>query len=180
MSFTRDIPGGTATFYDEKEIPNRNRLILRAGALAAERVLAKIFASALRPPAEGVELTPAEQAERARYVPALSYAESLAFLEWRHSIVVASLKSWTLPEPLPTMETIADLEPDLLQRLEEIGDEIRVGQMLATDFQVSTDRDSPFNGSPTTNPPSSEAAPSTTPSSSNSDAPTTGGDSSPE
>lgn len=144
MPTTVKIPGGEAVLREPEEMRGRDRLVVKAAAVAASAALAKV--------PDGVyEERPGESSEDRdkRLREAFEdvdwdYAEALAIQELRQATVVARLVSWTLPEPLPTMGTIGDLPGDLYDALvEAAGGEVSLG----TDFEATPDRDRPTGGS---------------------------------
>jgi hypothetical protein len=154
---TVQIPGGTALVRDPEDIRGRDRLLVKAAAMAASSALAKLPPELVDP-----ELSPEQVAQRSQEAfeqITLSWQESLAMLELRQATVVACLASWDLDLPLPTMETIGDLPGDLYDALEAA-----VGPVpdLQVDTSPSRDPQSPTSASESSNG-LSEAAPASPP-----------------
>lgn len=136
---------GTATLRDTKDLRGRDRLLLKAAALAASSALAKI------PPGlyDEVDGEP-DDVRRVRIEAGLAevnwtFDEAMAMQELRQATVVARLVSWSLKEPLPTMATIGDLPGELYDALvEAAGGGVTPD---ATDFEAHPDKERPTGGS---------------------------------
>ena len=153
MSTTVDIPGGTAYLRDPADMKERHkRLVLTAMAPLAD-VFAKVpvelakAASGTGPEAE------AASREAQRIVNRnLSRQQAAAMKEVDDAVIVASLSRWTLPDELPTMDTVQDLDADLytaLQRAVSGQSAAVVEASFPTDFSAKPkkDVDAPFGGS---------------------------------
>lgn len=127
MSRTVEVPGGSAVLRDPDELSERQRRVVRKAVFAAA-------ADAL-----GDELpTEAGQAPTSVH---LSAATPDLMFGTRDAAIVASLVSWTLPDPLPTVETVQDLPAGLYDALAEASAGLISG--LTVDFAPSPDPDSP-------------------------------------
>jgi len=137
---TVEIPGGTARFREGRsEMRGRDDLLISAASAAAASVIAKVPENT---PIEGE--TPAQAEERALGMlqdMQLTWQEAQAMLEVRQAMVVATLESWTLEQPLPTMANIGDLPGDLYQALLAASEEVPV-EAVAT-FEPDPDEASP-------------------------------------
>jgi hypothetical protein len=86
---------------------------------------------------------------------------------WQRAGVVALLKSWSLPEPLPTMQTIDEMDPDVYSEITAVTTKLAFKAMEGIDLELAVredgtiDRENPTQTSSGSEPPS-EAA--TTPS----------------
>ncbi|MGC8473069.1 MAG: hypothetical protein ACP5PW_01495 [Candidatus Dormibacteria bacterium] len=92
MGTTVEIPGGTAVVRGPGELRVRHRRIVESAAVAAADVVGKLD--------PGDETLPGD----------LSPAEAAKLLALQDATIVACLESWTLPEPLPTLDTVGDLQ----------------------------------------------------------------------
>ena len=148
MSTQKDILGGQAVFRDMEDMRGRDRNLIKAAAAAATGYFSKLPPEVMEPGPEGE--TPEEMV--ARTTPlleglAFTWQENLAMLELRQATVVAMLQSWTLDRPLPTMDTIGDLEGDLYDSLDEAIGGVTTAIAQGVDLEPSPDPDSPFGNS---------------------------------
>jgi hypothetical protein len=153
-----EIPGGTATLRETSELRGRDRMLVKAASMAARSVISKMLAAL---PSEAVAKAQAGDEEAVAealqdeavlttandaFDASLTWEEWLRFLEFRQSVVVAQLVSWTREEPLPTMSTIGDLPADLFDALDAAVGGVPAS-VAETDFSPSPDSDSPTSGS---------------------------------
>ena len=113
------IPGGTAVVRAPSELRVRHRRVVESAALAAAALIQR-----LEP---GTDELPGD----------LSAEEAGKLLTLQDATIVASLESWTLPDPLPTLETVGDLPVGVYDALAEATR--RTGAELAlrgTDFSA--------------------------------------------
>jgi hypothetical protein len=115
---TVDIPGGKATLYEANEIPNRLRVLVEDATLAAAGVVTRLQGMEDLEVPEGEDSISAGLAQAAKL--GLTRQEANALRELREATAVACLKSWTLPQPLPTMDTVRDLPADLYEAILEV------------------------------------------------------------
>lgn len=101
MSITVDIPGGQATLRSQDELKQRQRRDIEAAALAASSALVKVEAAGI----DQENPSPAALAQAG-----LTRSEWGAMLELQDASILAFLKSWTRPEPLPSWDTLGDLD----------------------------------------------------------------------
>lgn len=141
MPETVQIPGGEAVLRTASEMRGRDRMLVKSAALAAAGALAKLLTDAQEPgpPGESEE----DRAKRliAATVEAdLSMEDAMAMERVREAVAVARLVSWTLPEPLPTMDSIGDLPADLYDALIEVTG--GTDAVAETDFGPAPSRES--------------------------------------
>lgn len=141
-----EIPGGTAQFREPgvDEMPGRAVKLIKAAAAAAVSQLSdypEILANSVPPRYEDDdgnerEETFQEREERLEPLAGLKFTteQAMAWDNLREATVVATLKSWTLPRRLPTLESIGDLPDELYQAL--LG---AVGGVSASDMEDSFD-----------------------------------------
>ena len=105
MTTKVDIPGGFAILRDQDELRGRDRNLIKAAAMAAAPAIAKLPDTVQEGPKEGetAEETATRIADEVGELH-LTWQESMALLELRQATMIASLKEWSLPLPLPTME----------------------------------------------------------------------------
>lgn len=140
---TVDIPGGTATFREAEELRARDSDLIEAAAYAAQPALSKMPLEAIQPVDGEPEADAAGRLAEAVKDVTFSMDEWLLITQLRRATVVATLESWTLDRPLPTMQTVGDLPRDLMAALDAaIG-----GVPAQTDFSPTTDHESPTGGS---------------------------------
>jgi len=142
---TVDIPGGKATLYDANEIPNRLRVLVEDATLAAAGVAKRLQEMEDLEVPEGEDSISAGLAQAAKL--GLSRQEANALRELREAIAVACLKSWTLPQPLPTMDTVRDLPADLYEAVLQVASTSE--PVAETDFSPapSSEKDRPTGAS---------------------------------
>jgi hypothetical protein len=154
---TVDVLGATAVFREADDLRARDVDLIEAASLAAASALAKLPTAAIAggaeaPEGETEEQKAAREAESARLIgeamaqTPFSLAEALALAQLRRATIVATLESWTLREPLPTMDTIGDLPRKTIEALDQA-----IGGMGSAinrpDFQNMTDPESPTSPS---------------------------------
>lgn len=133
MSRTVEIPGGSAVLRDPGELTERQRRRVRSALFAvAADALGDVAPDGTAP--QTVHLT-AGMGER--------------MFEIRDAAIIASLVSWTLEAPLPTVESVQDLPADLYDTLAVETAGLVSG--LGVDFNPTPDPESP------TGPPSSSS-----------------------
>jgi hypothetical protein len=114
---TIDIPGGTAQLREGPELRGRDRNLIQAAILVATAGMAKV--SGLRDQQEGEPDDDYRDfvAQQFKNREKLTIEESLSLVELSNAAIVSSLKSWSLPDPLPTIENVDELPGDLYQAL---------------------------------------------------------------
>ena len=149
MSRTIEIPGGSAVFRDREELRGRDQNLIQAAAMAAAPALAQLPDSVTKA-AESGDMT--QVAEDLTEAPmSLSRPQALALLELKECVAVALLKSWTLPIPLPTVDTIGDLEIGLYTALCDAAGGMSMAELAVTNFEPSHEPESPFTDSASSN-----------------------------
>jgi hypothetical protein len=149
--FKKPIHGGEATFREPADFRGRDRLTIEAAAFAAPMDKG---ARPKNPKESDEEYAKVIEQWVKDFVP-LTFAENMAILKVKEAFMFVRLASWTLteedgsPRPLPTLDTIGDLEIDLYNSLEEASG---VGAMdMGVDFSSSgdpeVDEERPTDGS---------------------------------
>lgn len=137
---TIDFPGGSAELRDGPDIRQRDRRLVLSAGLAAAGALAKI---------EAQNIEPSAIAEKDVASLGLTFAEAEAFQDMQDAMIVASLCSWTLAQPLPTMQTVGDLKPDVYDALEKATQSSINAVLTGTDFEPSDPTEPGFPATPT-------------------------------
>lgn len=91
-----------------------------------------------------------------------SFDETRSLMLMRRVTVIATLDSWTRPEPLPTIDTIGDLPRDVVAALD-----VAIGGMAieaGVEFEATSDKASPTTPSSDSSGPSEGVSTPTTPS----------------
>lgn len=142
---TINIPGGTAKIKDRKDLRGRDSKLIKASALAAQNVLAKIPEEA-RPKPKEDEKVAAERMNKylTEHPIQMTPAEGMQLLDLKEAVMVAYLAEWSLDLPLPTLETIGDLPDDIYQALDDAtGGEVINAAVASANFDVNPDTNSP-------------------------------------
>lgn len=163
MTTTIDIPGGQATLFGPGEMTERRRRLIRSASMAAAPVLMKLPADLLERQEQAVKAAAADpgSAEAKQAVEAaaaaidkalkgldLSMADGDKLGQMQDAAIVALLVSWTRPEPLPTMDTVQDLDWALYDALAEATKSSAAAVALAdVDFSPNPDQGSPTSPS---------------------------------
>lgn len=113
------VPGGTATLRDRpEELRVRHHRLVDNATIVALPAIDKVRASRSELEQDGWNIRSAR----------LTGAELQALDERQDAQIVALLASWTLKVPLPDMDTVRDLNPDvydaLLAGVREIGPDV--------------------------------------------------------
>lgn len=128
MSKTVDIPGGQAVIRDADEMTERQRRIIRRVMIdALGDAIGDIDANAI---SDATDL-------KLRITPQLGDA----MFDLRDAAIVAGLASWSLPEPLPTVDTVQDLPTSLYDALEAATGHLT--SVMSVDTSPSPEPDSP-------------------------------------
>ena len=144
---TVPLPNGmTAVLRDKpEEIRVRQQQLIQAAGLAAQSAMSKTAQAAHLTGDETAEV--AEKILEATPLPSMSFDEAASLLTFQNAIVIALLVSWTLPEPLPTMDTLPDIDPAVYGA---IADAARPLTSLVTK-SLNFDPGPPSEAGPTTN-----------------------------
>ena len=155
MSTAVDLPdGGTAYLRDPADLRERHKRLIRTAMVP----LAEVFAAvpeelAKAASGDGPEAVAARmEAQRIVTRGIKTRQQAAAMNEVDDAVVVASLLRWTLPDELPTMDTIQDLDPDVYAALlKAVGGQSAavVQASFPTDFSTKPKKDvnAPFGGS---------------------------------
>jgi hypothetical protein len=100
---TIDIPGGQATLRDELTV-NGQELMQAVTFGIGKDTKEKILDLIAHKDDEGFE-------------PEITFEQSMAMSRLNRAAVIAFLKSWTLDEPLPTLDSLGDLPAGLFNTL---------------------------------------------------------------
>ena len=139
-----EIPGGEATLRDKIVSERHHRQLERAGMKVAP-VLKK-----LQPVVGEIENqsgttdTALAIAALSDDMPTLNDAELDLLYELQDTIIILFLESWTLPKPIPTLETIQDLDRETYTALSEATKTLGAEVMTQTpDFSPTPDKTTP-------------------------------------
>jgi hypothetical protein len=133
---TIDIPGGTATLRDIEDIRQRDKRLVLSASIAAVGALVKIG-----------EQEDAETSDMTSL--GLTLAEAESFADLQYAVVIAELAAWSIPEPLPTLQTIGDLKPAVYDALEEATQKDLNAILGVADFSPSDPTKPGFSETPT-------------------------------
>ena len=136
MSKLITIPGGTARIREPHELRQRHRRMVEIAAMAAAHVIAKM--------PEG-----ADETTKLSDIPALSIADAEAITNLQDVTILAVLESWSRPGPLPTLETLGDLDVDTYDALAAAAKDlkdVRVDTSPSPDPQSPTSPSSLYGG----------------------------------
>ena len=148
MTTKVDIPGGFAILREQDELRGRDRLLIKAAAMAAAPAIEKMPATVREGQQEG-ESDEDAQARIASEVGSLqlTWQESMALLELRQATMIACLQSWSLDLPLPTMASVGDLDADLYDALDAAIGGVTTAVAAATDFEAQPGKENPTGNS---------------------------------
>lgn len=149
MSQKVDIPGGFAIIRDQDELRGRDRMLIKAAAMAASSAIEKLPSSVTEGQDEDEDEEVA-QLRQAREVAAmkLTIDESLALLQLRQATIVATLQDWSLDLPLPkTMDDLGDLPADLFDALDTAIGGVSTAVAAAQDFEAQPGKENPTGNS---------------------------------
>lgn len=131
-----DIPGGTATLRDTISVGKRREIRrLSLGALGVMSKVQNLSEDSSLADLAQLEMQPDDAKVMFDVQDATQDATILAFLE-----------SWTLDQPLPTADTIGELDAELYDALAEGVN--KIGVLGGVDTSVNPAKDSPTDGSP--------------------------------
>lgn len=134
---TVDIPGGTAELREGADLKVRHRRLIEAAAIAAGAALPKL-------PTNLEELESLDIATLD-----LSIEETNSLFALQDATIVAAVASWTLPGPLPTLETAGDLDTAVYDALAEATREMGAATATGVDFDPPDPSSPGFEDSPT-------------------------------
>ena len=133
---TVSITGGMAHLREKEEIRVRHRRLLQAAYMGAISGFSKLE--------KGSELETLNMAELG-----LTKGEALAMAEVQDAAIVASLAGWSLDRPIPTLDTIGDLDMAVYDELAEATKGLANEIVTGTDFAPPDPSSAGFEGSPT-------------------------------
>lgn len=147
MSTIVPIPGGEATIRDVKDLRVKHRRLIEAATIGAASALSRLPQDLA---GDGEDLTevPIEAMTN------LTAKDATALMELQDATIVALLQDWTLrdergvPVPLPTMETVGDLSPEVYDALAQATRTAAADLGRAADLGPSPDPKAPTDGSP--------------------------------
>jgi hypothetical protein len=138
------IPGGTASLREAEDIKVRQRQLVESAYVPALAAMAKLPTSS-----EELEAFDVNNAT-------LTRQETASLFELQNATIIAALESWSLPDPIPNMDTIGDLDQDVFDALSEATASL-AGEVVAdTSFEPTDPRGSGFEETPTS--PSDDSA----------------------
>jgi hypothetical protein len=159
MTTKVDIPGGYAILRDQSELRGRDRMLIKAAAMAAAPAIEKMPDSVTEGGPDDEDPATAQTRIAAEMAQVqLTWQESMALLELRQATMIACLQSWSLDRPLPTMDTVGDLPADLYDALDTAIGGVTTAIAAATDFDANPDQASPTGSSTSSDSPSTEVA----------------------
>jgi hypothetical protein len=130
-----EIPGGQAEIREKGDVKVRHRRIIESAGVAAAPVIAK--------------LDPDTVDEETIVDLHMNRVEAMKVFELQDATIVALLAAWTRPEPLPTMETIEDLDPEVYEALAEATRDIGAVIAQGDSFGPSDPKAEGFEDTPT-------------------------------
>ena|SRR5579859_3302561 len=141
MSTIIQIPGGTATLRDPADLTERGRRLMLTTIMPLQSLAGKM---------------PKDADAQAVARSISTRQEAAAMMEVRDAAIVVLLKEWTRDEPLPTLDTLLDLDHETFTALEAavtpfVNDVLRAA--MPTNFEPQDPSgDNPFGGSATSAP----------------------------
>jgi len=143
-----EIPGGFAILRETNELRGRDRMLIKAAAIAASSAIEKMPETVR----EGQQKDETEEQAKVRMAQEMSsldlnITEAMSLLELRQATMIATLESWTLNLPLPTMETVGDLPADLYDALDDAIGGVSTAMAVATDFEPQPGKENPTGNS---------------------------------
>ncbi len=144
-----EIPGGEATLRDKIVSERHHRQLERVGMKVAP-VLKKLqpVVGEMESLSESPSTAEADMALAIAALgddmPALTDTELDLLYELQDTIIILFLESWTLPKPIPTLETIQDLDRETYGALSEATKTLGAGVMTQTpNFSPTPDKTTP-------------------------------------
>jgi hypothetical protein len=149
MSKTIDIPGGQAVLRERFEMKVRQRRMVEIAAMPIGGILTRLpkdkLDEAMKIADEDVSVGGRQLGQLIDALP-ISRKEAESLYELQDATILSLLISWTLPEPIPTLDTIQDIDDDVYQALSDAT--ATLGAALArggtgVDFSPSPDQSRP-------------------------------------
>lgn len=156
MTTTIPIPGGEAVLRDANELTERQRRLVRNTTVVASGVLGRVPKELLQAQEDAVKAAtddPDSVSARAAVAAAteavdraviglnLSMEDAEKISSLQDAAIIALLVSWTLPAPLPTVETVQDLPGALYDALALASRGLSAA--VSVDFSPDPDQTSP-------------------------------------
>lgn len=143
------IPGGEATLRDKIVSERHHRQLERAGMKVApvlkklQPIVGDIEGQSTAETADATD-TALALAALSDDMPTLNDTELDLLYELQDTIIILFLESWTLPKPIPTLETIQDLDRETYTALSEATKTLGAEVMTQTpDFSPTPDKTTP-------------------------------------
>jgi len=156
---TVEVPGGQAILREQADLRGRDRRCIVAATAAAAPAIAKLPDDPARADGE-TEADWAARREAQLAEVRLTRQEAEALLDLKEAAAVALLASWTLEQPLPTLETIGDLPADLYDALVDSVGGAPSATLSAAFAPSPPGSDTPFGDSASSNGRSPDGPPS--------------------
>lgn len=156
----------TAELRESSEIKVRHRRLIEVAGVAAAKPMAKIQG-------QQQEGKPVQDLDMAALD--LDAGEAGRVMALQDAVIAATIAAWSRPEPLPTIETVGDMDPDVYDALAQATREQGAEIAAAVDFEPNPDRPG-FEQSPT-QPSASSEEPSAEGTSESPETPPNGGES---
>ncbi len=119
-------PAWSAQLRENEEIKVRHRRLIEVAGVAAARPMEKIE----RQKKEGKDVAALDMAELD-----LNAVEADRVMALQDAVIVATLASWTLEEPLPTIETVGDMDTDIYEALAQVTRDQGAAIATGVDFE---------------------------------------------
>ena len=156
---TVEIPGGTAVLREREDVKVRHRRLIESATVPAMPALVKVS------PDPCVKCKGSGKAAKGRDCPVcggsgtvakadpeqLTAQEANDLFALQDATIVALLVSWTLPDDIPTLGTVGDMDPVIYDALAEATRTVGASVAAADSFD-----ETPDDGSPTV--PSADSA----------------------
>lgn len=141
-----DIPGGSATLREKDDVKVRQRQLVESRLVAAASALEKL-------PGDLGELESFDISKSN-----LTAAETDSLFDLQSATIVAAVASWSLSDPIPTMDTVGDLDGELYDALSNATAGLAKDVATPESFEPGDPRSPGFEESPTEPSGSSAAA----------------------
>lgn len=135
---TVNIPGGTAALREKADIKVRHRQLVEAAYIPASTAMMKLPGDLKE--LENFDLSASD----------ITRTEAQALFDLQSATIVAALESWTLPGPIPTMDTVGDLDQDVYDALSEATASLATEVVLPDSFDPTDPSKPGFTETPTT------------------------------
>jgi hypothetical protein len=112
--------GGWAEVREQQDLRVMHRRAIQAALGAATVAISKIPASMVDVPDDPEERAAALEKIDMSEIPSLSMDEMLSISRVQEVAVVMFLVAWSLPEPLPTLDTVGDMNIDVFDAIAKV------------------------------------------------------------